>query len=98
MGTRGMTVDAPLGALLGGCSETPLALVMVIAVVGTRSISDAFNADECARDEARRKVGSHTWMCNDESPLARLLGLGFHSGLGMRRLGSTGRGCGDKRR
>lgn len=41
MGTLGMTIDAPFGALLAGDFETPLALVMVVAIVVTGSISDA---------------------------------------------------------
>lgn len=36
-----MTIDAPFGALLAGDFETPLALVMVVAIVVTGSISDA---------------------------------------------------------
>lgn len=41
MGTLGTTVDAPFGAPFAGGFETPLALVVVVAIVETRSISDA---------------------------------------------------------
>lgn len=41
MGTLGTTVDAPFGAPLAGGFETPLVLVVVVAIVETRSISDA---------------------------------------------------------